>query len=166
MPQKRYFQKFPGDGGAVNLKGSGCPSPAWPSQPGSPIHPLPVCSTPCKYLLCCCTQPWAGPTRHTRPQKNRPQALVCATEGVFTSCGCRNKSPQTDGLTQQEFIFAQFWRSRSEIKVSVGCAPSAGSQGRAPSSACPTSGGCRHSMASLAVSSNFCHCGHIARLLS
>lgn len=51
--QRHYFQNI--SRGLANLKGSKTVDWAELSQPG-----LPVCSAPCKYLLCCWKQPWAG----------------------------------------------------------------------------------------------------------
>lgn len=60
------------------------------------------------------------------------------------SRSCWNKSPQTSGFEQQEFIHSQFWRPEvpkqrhwAEIKVSAGCVPS-GATGESPLLASPT----------------------------
>lgn len=50
-----YFQGAPSESEGFQTSGPGLAFPA-----RLPHSPLPVCSTPYKYLLCCCTQPWAG----------------------------------------------------------------------------------------------------------
>lgn len=54
----RIFPGAPSEGEGIQTSGPGLALAA--RLPHTPPLPLPVCSTPDKYLLCCGTQAWAG----------------------------------------------------------------------------------------------------------